>query len=344
MAGERPDWRYAIRGLRVNVFRPESEGRYPVIMCAHPYGKDRLPKRGPLGYRPQPQYRGTRHSVTFSAWTSWEAPDPAYWVPRGNVVVNCDLRGFGTSEGRGNLLTEAEAQDIYDLIEWAGTQSWSNGKVGMNGVSYLAISQYKVAALRPPHLSAICPWEGLSDVYRYFARPGGICNDGFIRLWSAGVKRGGRPSEDIREEQIARPLRDEWWAARTPEPQRIEVPMLVCGSFSDQELHTRGSFCAFERVGSPHRWLYTHRGAKLATYYCEEALTFQRRFLDHFLKGEENGMLEVPPCAWRSARTATRSKRCETRRRGRCRKRAGRTFTCTRTGVSSTRRWPIPRW
>jgi uncharacterized protein len=327
--GERPDWRYAInrlRGivsppveiappplgirferdvevavrdgtvLRANVFRPEGDGSYPVIMCTHPYGKDRLPERGPFGYRPLPQYRMLRQpkALTFSAWTSWEAPDPAYWVPRGYAVVNCDLRGFGTSHGRGNLLTDAEAQDIYDLIEWAGTQPWSNGKVGMNGVSYLAISQYKAAALHPPHLAAICPWEGLSDVYRDFARPGGIREDGFIRVWSAGIKRGGRPSEDVREEQIARPLRDEWWRGRTPELERIEVPLLVCASFSDQQLHSRGSFRVFERVSSPHRWLYTHRGGKWAEYYSEEALAFQRRFFDHFLKGEENGMPEVP--------------------------------------------------
>ena len=71
-------------------------------------------------------------------------------MPRGYAVVNCDLRGFGTSDGVGNLLTDAEARDVYDLIEWAGTQSWSSGKVGMNGVSYLAISQYKAAVLRPP--------------------------------------------------------------------------------------------------------------------------------------------------------------------------------------------------
>ena len=153
-------------------------------MCARPYGKDRLPTRSPSGYRPPPQYRMIRQPkrVTFSAWTTWESPDPASWVPRGYAVVNCDLRGFGTSDGRGNLLTDAEAQDIHDLIEWAGTQPWSNGKVGMNGVSYLAISQYKSAALRPPHLAAICPWEGFSDVFRDFARPGGIREDGFIRV------------------------------------------------------------------------------------------------------------------------------------------------------------------
>jgi predicted acyl esterase len=283
--------------LRVNVFRPEGEGRYPVIVCTHPYGKDNLPKRRPFGYRPPPQYRMLRQPspVSWSAWTSWESPDPAYWVPRGYAVVNCDLRGFGSSEGRGPLFTDAEARDIYDLIEWAGRQSWSNGKVGMNGVSYLAISQYKAAAQRPPHLAAICPWEGFTDFYRDFARPGGIREDGFSRLWSAGVKHQGRTDEDLRRGQIEHPLRDGWWAARSPELERIEVPILVCGSFSDQQLHSRGSFRAFERAGSPHRWLYTHRWAKWAEYYSEEALAFQSRFFDHFLKSEENGMLEVHP-------------------------------------------------
>jgi uncharacterized protein len=328
-AGEGPGWRYAVgrlRGivappiaivpplagvrferdvgvavrdgtiLRVNVFRPEGEGLYPVILCAHPYGKDRLPGRGIFGYRVPSQYRMLRQPepVTFSAWTTWESPDPAYWVPRGYAVVNCDLRGFGTSDGVGNLLTDAEARDIYDLIEWAGSRPWSSGKVGMNGVSYLAISQYKVAALRPPHLAAICPWEGFSDVYRDFARPGGIREDGFIRLWTAGIKRGGRIDEDLREGQVHHPLRDGWWISRTPELERIEVPILVCASFSDQQLHSRGSFRAFEGVASSQRWLYTHRGGKWATYYSPEALAFQSRFFDHFLKGTENGMPEVP--------------------------------------------------
>src|SRR5919202_2635914 len=68
--------------LRVNVFRPAAGGRYPVLLCAHPYGKDRLPRRGPFGYRPPLPYRIMRQPapVSFSAWTSWEAPDPAYWV------------------------------------------------------------------------------------------------------------------------------------------------------------------------------------------------------------------------------------------------------------------------
>lgn len=283
--------------LRVNVFRPVAEGRYSVVMCAHPYGKDHLPKRRRIGYLPEMQYRIMRQSapVKVSAWTSWESPDPAYWVPRGYVVVNCDLRGFGHSDGEGELISDQEALDYYDLIEWAAEQPWSNGRVGLNGVSYLALSQWKVAALRPPHLAAICPWEGFSDLYRDFARPGGIREDGFVPIYSAMVKRGGRTATDLRREQKDRPLWDSWWAARTAELERIQVPALICGSFSDHSLHTRGSFEGFRRISSKHKWLYTHRGGKWATYYSDAALDFQSRFFDCFLKGEENGMRDVPP-------------------------------------------------
>jgi uncharacterized protein len=59
--------------LRVNVFRPVAQGRYSVVMCAHPYGKDHLPKRRRIGYLPEMQYRIMRQSapVKVSAWTSW---------------------------------------------------------------------------------------------------------------------------------------------------------------------------------------------------------------------------------------------------------------------------------
>ena len=86
-------------------------------------------------------------ALSFSAYTSWEAPDPSFWVPRGYVVINADLRGFGTSDGEGTLFSDEEATDYATLIDWAAAQPWSSGKVGLNGVSYLAISQWKVAAL-----------------------------------------------------------------------------------------------------------------------------------------------------------------------------------------------------
>ena len=127
--------------LRVDVFRPVSDALVPVLLCAHPYGKNNTPPRRRRGYGLPKQYRLLPQSQAFShsAWTGWEAPDPAYWVSLGYAVVNADLRGWGASEGVGELLCEQEGRDGHDLVEWA-------------------------AAQRPAHLSAICPWEGFTDL------------------------------------------------------------------------------------------------------------------------------------------------------------------------------------
>jgi predicted acyl esterase len=283
--------------LRVNVFRPEGDAKVPVILSAHPYGKDALPRKGLFGYRAPMLYRVMRQRghARFSAWTSWEAPDPGYWAARGYAVVNCDLRGFHRSDGEGSVFTRSQGRDCHDVVEWAAAQPWSNGKVGMCGVSYLAISQWLTAAERPPHLAAICPWEGFTDPYRDLCYVGGIREDGFVPFWAGQLKGETRNRDDVRAEQLARPRPDAWWEARTPKLEDIDVPVLVCGSFSDHNLHTRGSFEGFRRVSSKDKWLYTHRNGKWVEFYSEAARTMQARFFDFFLKGEATGMRDVPP-------------------------------------------------
>lgn len=277
--------------LSINIYRPNDDLPHPVIICFHPYDKNLLPKKGLFGYHPTIAYRILRQPglVKMSALTTWESPDPAFWVENGYVVINGDVRGFGKSEGSKSLISDQEAEDYYDLIEWAALQPWSNGNVGLNGVSYLAISQYKVAALSPPHLKAICPWEGFSDLYEDFARPGGIREDGFLKLWSRMVKI------DFRDQQYHRLVKDEWYKSLTADLTKITVPTLVCGSFSDHCLHTRGSYRVFNQINSKHKWLYTHRFGKWAAYYSEEALAFQLKFFDYFLHNKENDLLSVPP-------------------------------------------------
>jgi uncharacterized protein len=279
--------------LRVNVVLPAGGERFPVLMSAHPYGKDNLPKRRGRGWRVSAQYRMLRQTgrVRFSSLTGWEAPDPVWWAAQGYAVVDCDLRGAGTSEGTASLLSDQEGEDVYDLVEWAATQSWSSGAVGLLGVSYLAISQWKAAALAPPGLKAICPWEGFTDAYRDLVFPGGIAETGFTRLWTLSLRRV-RQSYRLTGEQRRHPLRDEWWQALAPALEQITVPALICGSFSDNNLHTRGSFRAFERIASAEKFLYTHRGGKWATFYSDEARAVQLAFFDRYLRGRE---VPAPP-------------------------------------------------
>jgi putative CocE/NonD family hydrolase len=79
-----------------------------------------------------------------------------------------------------------------------------------------------------------------------------------------------------------------------PDLHKIKVPALICASFSDHQLHTRGSFRAFEQVASQQKWLYTHRTGKWASFYSEQAKAIQLKFFDYFLKGIQNDMPSHP--------------------------------------------------
>src|SRR5713226_2960034 len=117
--------------------------------------------------------------LDYSRWTGFEAPDPLYWVRQGYVGAQTDVRGMHASEGSAGVLRDQDAADYAAFIAWAATQPWCNGRVGLLGVSYLAMSQWRVAALRPPALKAICPWEGVTDLLREFGYQDGVPVTGF---------------------------------------------------------------------------------------------------------------------------------------------------------------------
>lgn len=284
--------------LMANIFRPvtPSPTPLPVLMSVTPYGKDVLPDRL---YMLLMRLAGVRFgTLDCSRWTGFEAPDPLFWTQAGYVVVQADVRGMHRSEGHAGVLSDRDAEDYEDLIEWAARQSWSSGAVGLLGVSYLAMSQWRVAALRSPSLRAICPWEGATDLLRELGYQDGVPETGFVGLWWRRMRRGHNRrfpmAEDFPQERDRHPLDDVYWAAKRPALERIEVPTLICASWSDHGLHTRGSLEGFERIGSTQKWLYTHGGRKWQTFYSPEARDMQRRFFDHFLKGELNGWEETP--------------------------------------------------
>ncbi|MDD9936885.1 MAG: CocE/NonD family hydrolase [Myxococcales bacterium] len=278
--------------LSANVFRPEGAAApLPVLLALTPYGKDANPGKtrdATLKRREDIGLGMGRYRV--SECTPFEAPDPAYWVPNGYAVVHVDLRGCFKSEGKRRVFSRTEINDYGEIIEWAGTQPWSSGKVALHGVSYLAICQWYAAALNPPHLAAIVPWEGASDSYRNIMFHGGVPETAFFRGWSRAM--AGAKAAEKRGPSRTPVISDV--PANVADLSAIRVPTLICGSFSDQGLHSKGCFDAFERIGSQDKWLYTHGRGKWTVYYEEEALAYQRAFLDCFLKGEDNGMRQRP--------------------------------------------------
>jgi len=283
--------------LMTTLFRPETTGPVPAIVSVTPYGKDRRPDRiGMLTMRLAGVRFGT---LDCSRDTGFEAPDPLFWTNAGYAVVLADVRGMHRSEGQAGVLTDTDAQDYASLIEWIAQQDWCTGAVGLCGVSYLAMSQWRVAALRPPHLKAIVPWEGVSDLLREFAYQDGIPETGFIpKWWKFRMQRGHNKrfpmAEDFLAEANRHPVDGPYWAAKRPALENIDVPALVCANWSDHGLHTRGSIEGFRQIASEHKWLFTHGRRKWETFYGPEARTVQRAFFDRFLKDEANGFERTP--------------------------------------------------
>jgi predicted acyl esterase len=266
--------------IYIDVFRPESADQYPPIIGWGPYGKHGRVKYWHIG-------NTGLNDDDFNEFTKFEAADPIYWTRNGYVIINADMRGSWSSEGDLTWMSEQEVEDIYDLIEWAGTQSWSNGKVGMHGVSYLAWSQWKVAAANPPHLAAINPWEGVSDFYREFAFHGGIPDTLFCPMWQNSVKFSTTRVEDFLAMQKLHPLYDDYWADKNADLSKITVPAFVVASWTDHGLHNRGTIEGFEQISSEDKWLLVHGRKKWWHFYQPENVEKQRQFFNRFLKGIE---------------------------------------------------------
>ncbi|MCC6472641.1 MAG: CocE/NonD family hydrolase [Burkholderiales bacterium] len=276
--------------IYIDVFRPENFSReLPALIAWGPYGKS-----SPRGTYARFHDNGGVRPEWISRHAGFEAPDPLYWARHGYAVIYADPRGTWHSEGRATFWSSDEAQDYYDLIEWAARQPWSNGKVGCSGVSYLAIMQWQVAALRPPHLAAINPWEGYSDSYRERAKHGGIPENLFMPQWLERSIYSSTEVEDVLALIERHPFYDAYWKSKASALEKIEVPAYVVASWGDQGLHTRGTLEGFKRMTSKHKWLEVHGRNKWEYYLRPDNVEKQRQFFDHFLKGAGDAVLGWP--------------------------------------------------
>jgi uncharacterized protein len=310
--------------LRADVYRPVKPGKHPVIMTYGPYGKWLHFEDGyETAWRRMVENHPDVPSGSTNKYQNWEVVDPEKWVPDGYACVRVDSRGCGRSPGYVELWSAREAKDFAACIEWGGKQPWSNGKVGLNGISYYAMNQWQVASLQPKHLAAICIWEGAADFYRDVSHHGGIlCT--FLQNWydmqvktvQHGVgARGYRsrmngdwvagPGTLTAEELGANrfdfgklahehPLDDEFWLSRMPDWSKVKVPLLSSANWGGQGLHPRGNFEGYVRSASKQKWLEAHGIEHWTHFYTDYGVKIQKRFFDYFLQGKRNGWDKEP--------------------------------------------------
>jgi hypothetical protein len=325
----RVDWNVPITmddGLvvRADVFRPVKDGRYPVILSYGPYAKNLAFQDGyPSAWQRMADTHPDVTAGSSNRHQNWEVVDPEKWVPHEYVCVRVDARGAGCSPGFIDHFSPRETKDFYDCIEWAGVQPWSNGKVGLNGISYYGINQWQVASLQPPHLAAMCVWEGAADWYRDMTHHGGILSTFWENWYDMQVKtvqygageRGKRSRvhgelvcgpETLSEQELARnrsdfgaeiarhPLDDDYHKARSPQWSKVTVPLFTAANWGGQGLHPRGNFEGFGRAASKQKWLEAHGIEHWTHFYTDYGREQQLRFFDHFLHGKKDGWRKQP--------------------------------------------------
>jgi putative CocE/NonD family hydrolase len=248
-------------------------------------------------------------------------------LAHGFAVLGVSVRGTGCSQGQFDPFDHTMGEDGHDAIEWAARQPWADGRVGMIGVSFGGITQLLTAAQRPPHLLAIAPSSSTSDLYRDVAYPGGILEYDFTFAWTGIQKEGGTTALLTRAAQqgdnacfanyasheaandsshliptlvLQRPFVDDGgdlWEQRAPENAitKVDVPAFLHNQWQDEQLPARiwddyGLFTHPDRL-----WVNVSNGNHGRDYYNSRAERETIDFLDHFVRGVDNGFATSVP-------------------------------------------------
>jgi uncharacterized protein len=295
--------------LDADVYYPEAEGEFPVLLMRQPYG------------------RAIASTVVYA--------HPCWYAAQGYIVVIQDVRGRGTSEGEFKLF-EHEIEDGFDAVHWAANLPRSNGKVGMYGFSYQGMTQLYAAVNQPEPLKTICPAMLAPDLQNDWAYENGafclFANLGWaIQLAAETARLQGDEVAFLELSRAAKnlPLGDRipaypdvmqkyahydayyqawlnseasYWQKLVVDVSSIKLPMLHIGGWFDT--YMRGTLRSYQASSKKHIqhlivgvWAHLPWGRKVGLIdYGAEAVSFcdraQIRWFDHFLKGAE---LADPP-------------------------------------------------
>ncbi|KAM0415972.1 hypothetical protein ACHAPT_013071 [Fusarium lateritium] len=280
--------------LYVDIHRPaDSDDKVPAILGWSCYGK----KHSTLDILQKLVWNCCIPKSALSGLEKFEGLDPADWCPKGYAIVSVDQRGTGDSDGQICVMGPQDAEDGYDVVEAIAKMDWCNGHVGMAGNSALAISQWFIAALQPPSLKAIAPWEGLSDMYReQFVRGGWFSMSNFDLITKNAV-RGPVNSgvEDYIEMYRRSPVQNAYWEGQRVDMSKIQCPTYIRGS-DISSIHTMGSIRGWLEIPHDKKWIQWGSKQEWYELYCEpESNEELQTFFDRYLKEVNNDWEEKTP-------------------------------------------------
>ena len=295
-----------------DVFRPDKDGRFPVVMNCGVYGRafhhHSICDESGIEKHEQEEERYFQGNSDGLIFENHETVNTADWVPHDYAVMRVDGPGTGGSPGKLAPWGFSTAEAYRDAIEWAGEQSWSNGNVGLWGMSYYAMTQHAAASLAPSHLKAMIAIGTDVDLYEEVAYTGGVLNSEFFPFWfKAGVQTaicGEVEIVDFMAVAKAAPFKDsnlvrifgpKSEVLMSPDMSKVTVPLWAVAS-TTHPAH-------FHQLGASEAYLATKTTNKKIDFwedwftrsYSAASVADHRAFFDFWLKGIDNGIMQKPP-------------------------------------------------
>lgn len=295
-----------------DVFRPDTDDPVPVIMNCGVYGRafvhHSICNEDDIEHHDVMEDRYFSGNPDGYEYENHESINTVQWVPRGYALVRVDGPGAGKSPGTLGIWGIDEAEAYHDAIEWAGEQPWSNGNVGLWGMSYYAMNQHAVASLKPSHLKAMIAIGTDADLYEEIMYTGGILNEEFFRFWYPGgvlpAICGDVDAKDFMAIAKANPFKDSDPSAifgprsevlMSPDLSDVTVPLWAVAATSHPS--------HFHQLGSSETYLNTPTTNKKLDFwedwflkaYSTTSVEDHMAFFDHWLKGIDNGIMDRPP-------------------------------------------------
>ena len=312
--------------LAADVFRPDAKGRFPALLAIGPWGKEAVE----MPFPPQPLFKSAVWDGNLECGDTSEIVPRGY----AHIVVDARGTGNSEGVSYGGM-TQKDGEDGYDLVEWIASQPWCDGNIGMTGYSYYGGIQLKTAIQQPPHLKAIFPSHLVADYYRDQGCAGGVVGlFGYGIFDGRGGTSGWAPrnvrsqmmdalpqneferrrkallaNPDIRYypnlyhllnypyknppffDILMNPLDGPYWQERSSYPwyDKIKVPTHIIGKTARESSYLD----VYSGIDGPKKILVKPNGPEERPW--REDIELIIRWYDHWLKGNDTGIMDEPP-------------------------------------------------